>query len=115
MKPHGRKAVCPVIQSAVGKEKIMAKAYVWETPEEMDLALAKRVRNIRRCRSISQEKLSRLSGVSLGSIKRFETTGQISLVSLTKISVALGCGDEIRNLFVQVPYQSIEEVIHENR
>lgn len=115
VKPHSRKTVCPVFQSAAGKEKNMAKSYVWETPEEMDLALAKRVRNIRRRRSISQEKLSRMSGVSLGSIKRFETSGQISLVSLTKISVALGCGDEIRNLFVQVPYQNIEEVIRENR
>ncbi len=30
------------------------------------------------------EKLSEMSGVSYGSIKRFETTGQISLLSLTK-------------------------------
>ena len=55
---------------------------VWETAEELDQKLAQRVRNIRKRRSISQEKLASMSGVSYGSIKRFETTGMISLLSL---------------------------------
>ena len=88
---------------------------VWETAEELDQKLAARVRNIRKRRSISQQKLSDLSGVSYGSIKRFETTGQISLLSLTKIALALDMADELRNIFTQVPYKNIEEVIHENR
>lgn len=45
------------------------KNYVWETPEEIDMALAGRMRNIRRRRGISQQELSRQSGVSYGSIK----------------------------------------------
>ena len=57
---------------------------VWETAEELDQKLAGRVRNIRKRRSISQKKLADMSGVSYGSIKRFETTGQISLLSLKK-------------------------------
>ena len=89
--------------------------YIWETAEEMNQALATRVRNIRKRRSISQEQLSTMSGVSFGSVKRFESTGKISLISLTKIAVALGCADEIRNLFTEVPYRSIEEVINENK
>lgn len=93
----------------------MAREYVWETAEEIDLALAKRVRNVRRRRSISQERLSEISGVSLGSLKRFETTGQISLLSLTKLAAALGCAGEIRDLFTQIPYRDIEEVIRESR
>ena len=48
-----------------------------------------------------------------GSIKRFETKGQISLISLTRLCVALGCADEIRNLFTDVEYGSIEEVLRE--
>ena len=32
--------------------------FVWETAEELDQKLAQRVRNIRKRRSISQEKLS---------------------------------------------------------
>lgn len=91
------------------------EALQWETAEELDMALAKRMRNIRKRRKISQEKLSKLSGVSFGSIKRFESTGQISLLSLTKLAMALGLADELRALFSQVPYMSIEEVLNESR
>ena len=38
----------------------------WETAEEIDQELAYRVRNIRKRRKISQEELSRKSGVSYG-------------------------------------------------
>lgn len=87
--------------------------FVWETIEEINLNLAKRLRNVRRRRKISQEKLSEQAQVSLGSLKRFESTGNISLYSLTKIAMELGCVDEIRNLFTEVRYLSIEEVINE--
>ena len=53
--------------------------------------------------------------IRLGSIKRFETTGQISLLSLTKIAVALNIADDLRNIFTEIPYNSIEEVINETR
>lgn len=89
--------------------------FVWETAEELDQKLAQRVRNIRKRRSISQEKLASMSGVSYGSIKRFETSGQISLISLTKIAMALDIEDELRNLFKKVPYKDIQEVINETR
>lgn len=89
--------------------------FIWETPEELDQKLAQRVRKIRKRRSITQEKLASISGVSYGSIKRFETTGQISLLSLTKIAIALDLADELRNFFTQVPYKDIQEVINETR
>lgn len=89
------------------------EALVWETAEELDQKLAQRVRNIRKRRSISQQKLAAMSGVSYGSIKRFETTGQISLLSLTKIATALGMAEELRQLFTQVPYLTLEEVMNE--
>ena len=89
--------------------------FQWETAEEINLNLAKRVKNIRKRRKISQEELAYKSGVSYGSIKRFESTGMISLLSLTKLTIALGCTDEINNMFSQVPYTSIQEVINENK
>jgi transcriptional regulator with XRE-family HTH domain len=89
--------------------------YVWETAEEMDAALAKRIRGIRKRRRLTQQDLSERSGVSLGTLKRFETTGQISLLSLTKLAIALGCENEIRSLFDNVVYESIEEVIDESK
>ena len=89
--------------------------YVWETAEEMDAAIAKRIRGIRKRRRLTQQDLSERSGVSLGTLKRFETTGQISLLSLTKLAIALGCENEIRSLFDNVVYESIEEVIDESK
>ena len=88
---------------------------IWETAEELDQKLARRVRNIRKRRSISQEKLAQMSGVSYGSIKRFEASGQISLISLTKIAMALEIADELRTIFTHVPYKDIQEVINETR
>lgn len=89
--------------------------FIWETPEEIDLALAGRIQNIRRRRRISRQRLSELSNVSEGSIKRFETSGQISLISLTKIAAALGCTDEIKRMFTAVEYLDIGEVIREGK
>ena len=71
-------------------------------PEEIDLALARRLTSIRKRRNLSQQQLSEKSNVSFGSIKRFETSGQISLISLTKLAVALDCVDEVKNLFTNV-------------
>ena len=64
-------------------------SFVWETPEEINMALAKRFSLIRKRRKLSQVELSQKSNVSYGSIKRFETSGQISLISLTKLCVSL--------------------------
>lgn len=89
--------------------------YIWETAEELDKKIADRVRLIRKRRSISQEKLAQISGVSFGSVKRFETTGQISLLSLTRIAMALDMADDLRQLFTEVPYRNIQEVINENK
>ena len=81
----------------------------------LDKKIADRLRNVRKRRSISQEKLANMSGVSYGSIKRFEATGQISLISLTKIATVLGVADELRELFTDVPYRNIQEVINETK
>lgn len=88
-------------------------SFIWETPEEINLALAQRLRGIRKRKKLTQQQLSEKSNVSLGSIKRFESMGQISLISLTRLAVALDCTDAIRQLFADVTYNSIEEVIRE--
>ena len=84
----------------------------FKTPVEIDRLIAERIRAIRKRRKISQKKLSEKSGVSLGSVKRFEQSGEISLISLTKIAVALDVSRELEELFAEVPFLSIEEVIH---
>lgn len=82
-----------------------------KTPREINAIIAQRIRSIRKRQKLSQEKLSEKSGVSLGSVKRFERSGEISLISLTKIAIALNCEDDLINLFTDQPFQSIQEVI----
>lgn len=91
------------------------ESFVWETSEELDKKIADRLKLIRKRRSISQQKLAQMSNVSYGSIKRFEETGQISLLSLTKLAIALDVADDLRGLFTEVPYLNIQEVINENK
>ena len=74
-------------------------AATWEDVKTTNLNIAKRLRSIRRKQKISQERLWLMSGVALGTIKRFERTGNISLVSLVKIVNALGRLDELKELF----------------
>ena len=90
-------------------------SFVWETPEEIIMGVAERLTRIRKRRKITQQELSVKSNVSYGSIKRFETSGQISLISLTKLCVALECTDEIKRLFTDVEYKNIEEVLCEQK
>lgn len=60
------------------------------TPYEMGLKIAQRHRAMRRRLRISQKEMAARSGVSLGSLKRFESSGKISLDSLLKLSHLLG-------------------------
>jgi transcriptional regulator with XRE-family HTH domain len=57
-----------------------------KTSFEVQQELANKFREIRKNKKFSQSKLATNSGVSLGSIKRFEQTGQISLESLLKLA-----------------------------
>lgn len=83
------------------------------TYSEINNDLAKRVIRLRKRKKISQSELASRSGVSLGSIRRFESEGEISLRSLTKIAITLEVEDEIDTLFTEVPYDSLEELMNE--
>lgn len=82
-----------------------------KTPREINFGIALRIRDMRKRLKLSQKKLSEKSGVSLGSLKRFERTGDISLFSLTKLAITLRCESELDNLFSELPFTSIQEVI----
>uniref|UniRef100_UPI002672392B helix-turn-helix domain-containing protein n=1 Tax=Fusobacterium ulcerans TaxID=861 RepID=UPI002672392B len=84
-----------------------------KTPKEIQLEIAKNVKKRRKELRITQEEFAKKSGVSFGSIKRFENTGEISLFSLVKIAIILNCENELLELFKQNEYNSIEEIINE--
>ncbi|MBP5684168.1 MAG: helix-turn-helix transcriptional regulator [Bacilli bacterium] len=82
----------------------------YKTTDELLLEIAYRFKKIRKIRKVSQIDLSKRCNVSYASIKRFEETGEISLHSLLKMCVALEI-DDVKELFVNIPYKDINEVI----
>lgn len=83
------------------------------SPGDIQLELAKRAAQRRKEQRLTQQGLAQRSQVSLGSIKRFEQTGEISLSSLVRIAVVLGCVDDLELVFARRSYASIEEIIRE--
>lgn len=84
-----------------------------KTWTEINNDIAQKIVRLRKRKKITQKQLAARSGVSLGSLKRFEQCGEISLQSLTKIAIALDVENELEDLFNNVPFASIEEVINE--
>ncbi|MEF9921327.1 MAG: helix-turn-helix transcriptional regulator [Anaerovoracaceae bacterium] len=84
-----------------------------KTPSKIEYEIKENVKLRRKEAKLSQRGLSEKSGVSLGSIKRFETTGQISLEALIKIGIVLQYEDDFSQLFAKKIYRSIEEIIDE--
>ena len=70
------------------------------TPLDVKKTLAERHRVLRKQLKMSQEEMAERSGVSLGSLKRFENTGKISLDSLLKLTHLLGRLNEFDNLLL---------------
>ena len=83
-----------------------------KTPNEIAKNLVEKVKQRRKKLKISQVQLASKSGVSLGSIKRFESKYEISLNSFIKILIALNLEQDLENLFMQKNYNSIDEVIN---
>ena len=81
----------------------------------MLLEIAQREKALRKKKQLTQVQLAKKSGVSLGSLRRFEQTGNISLESLVAICFALGCEEELDTLFSKQAYSSIQEVIDDAR
>jgi len=91
-------------------------AYMRYLPDEINpLALqrnlAERVRERRLEKNLTQMALSNLSGVSYATIRKFESTGEISLKSLLKIAVAMNVAIEFEKLFSEPVYASMDELL----
>ena len=84
-----------------------------KTWTEINNDIAQKIVRLRKRKKITQKQLAARSGVSLGSLKRFEQSAEISLQSLTKIAIALDVENELEGLFDNVPFASIEEIINE--
>ena len=68
------------------------------TPKSIMQNLKDKFKQKRLSLNLTQEGLSNKSGVSLGSIKRFETSAEISFESLLKVALVLNCLDDFKNI-----------------
>jgi transcriptional regulator with XRE-family HTH domain len=80
------------------------------TPEQVSRTLADRVRTLRLARGWKQSTLASRSGVSLGSLRRFEESGRISLQNLLDLAFALNRLDDFDGLLEPPPASSIAEL-----
>lgn len=68
-------------------------------PSQVQNELAERFKKFRKSKKMAQSELANKSGVSLGSIKRFEQTGQISLESLLKLAHLFDRLEDFNSIF----------------
>jgi len=83
------------------------------TPSEMMETIRDKFKARRKALGYTQPQLAARSGVSLGSLKRFEQTGQISLESLLKLAFVLECLEGFGSLceVEEERFGSIDEVL----
>lgn len=64
--------------------------------------IAQAARQRRLAENLSRKSLAARSGVPEGTIKRFETTGEIGVMALLKLAQALGNLDDFKGLFASM-------------
>ena len=89
---------------------IMGKYSINKLPSDILKSTAQNVSLLRKEKGLTQQELAKKSGVSYGSIKRFERFGKISFESLLKISEALDRLDEFETLFVPTGSKELEKL-----
>jgi transcriptional regulator with XRE-family HTH domain len=88
----------------------MNKFSINKLPSDILMSTAKNVALLRKELKLTQLNLSEKSGVSFGSIKRFERTGQISFESLLKLAEALDRLSDFESLLAPKGNKKIEEL-----
>lgn len=89
----------------------MSKYSVTKTPSTVMNELAVKTQQLRKKNGISQLELSKRSGVSFGSLKRFETSGQISLESLLKLAYFFDRLEDFTPVFqIDVDLEKVEKL-----
>ena len=81
-----------------------------KNPTDILKELAQRTRTLRKEHKMSQSELAQRANVSLGSYKRFESSGHISLDSLLKIAFILGKLNDFETVFQSNKNKDLEKL-----
>ena len=79
-------------------------------PSEVEKLLADRLKSLRLQARYKRTTLARQAGVTVASLKRFETTGQVSLKNLLRLAHALGRLPEFTELLDAPQATSLAEL-----
>ena len=85
------------------------------SPFDLKEGLRRRAKQRRLEANLSQAGLAERANVSLGSLKRFEATGNASVDFVIAIAFAMGAEHEFEALFPPRPVRKLEDVIGGNR
>lgn len=85
------------------------------SPTALAVLISQKLRARRLENNLSQEALSMRSGVSLGTLKRFESKAEISLKHLLMLAVVLNAGEEFTALFPAASYTSIDDLLKQQQ
>ena len=77
--------------------------------------VAQGLKNARLSANLTQQGLASRAGVSLGSLKRFERDGEISLKSLVRLAFALRREDEFGALFQPKQSASLDTLLEQSK
>ncbi len=83
---------------------------ILRTVPEISNALARRARELRLLKGYKRQTIAERADISPASLKRFETTGKISLESLLKLANALGRLGEFDGLLKLPKAKTIDEL-----
>jgi len=88
-------------------------SFLPKNPQDIREELRVKFKERRKSMGYTQTECATRSGVSLGSLKRFENSGQISLESLLKLAFVLECLDGFGSLCEEdeESFGSIDEVL----
>ena len=84
--------------------------YTLNNSDDIAKEIADAFRKRRIEKNLTREQVAEQSGVAVSNIVRFEQKGLISLKNLIGIAIALGYTSEIKGLFAQPKYSTMEEL-----
>ena len=88
----------------------LLESYTLDNADDITRALAEDFRKRRVEKNLTREQVAEKSGVAVSNIVRFEQKGLVSLKNLISIAMAMGYTSEVKNIFSEPKYSTMEEL-----
>jgi len=86
------------------------ESYLLDNVDDISRQIAKDFRHRRVEKGLTREQVAERAGVAVSNVVRFEQKGLISLKNLIGLAMALGYTSEIKGLFANPKYSTMEEL-----